>query len=116
MGWLFLDILEKPFPPQVRSDFPYKRDDGHGRLSRVLGVPLAEHLSRLKHSRTIALELLREIPIEDWRRLRHPRDEDYAVTPEWAVFHLVEHEAGHAFQISSLKARATRLFAANAHP
>jgi hypothetical protein len=28
----------------------------------------------------------------------------------------VEHEAGHAFQISSLKARATRLFAASARP
>ncbi len=116
MGWLFFDMLGKPFPPQVQSDLPYEMDDGHGRLSRVLGVPLAEHLGRLKRSRTIALETLREIPIEDWRRLRHPSDEDYEVTPEWAVFHLVEHEAGHAFQISSLKARATRLFAAGAHP
>jgi hypothetical protein len=28
------------------------------------------------------------------------------------VFHLVEHEAGHAFQISSLKARGTRMLTA----
>lgn len=115
MGWLFIDILGKPFPPQVSKDFPHKRDEGHGRLSRVLGVSLADHLGRLKRSRTIALDTLREIPIEDWRRLRHPSGEDYELTPEWAVFHLVEHEAGHAFQISSLKARATRLFAAKTH-
>lgn len=31
--------------------------------------------------------------------------------PEWAAFHLVEHEAGHAFQISSLRARGTRMLA-----
>lgn len=115
MGWLFGEILEKPFPPQVRSDFPHKGRDAQGRLPRVLGVPLAEHLGRLKRSRTIALDTLRDIPIEDWRRLRHPTGEDYEVAPEWVVFHLVEHEAGHAFQISSLKARASRLFAAKAH-
>ena len=116
MGWVFEDILGKPFSPQVRSDFPHKSRDEHGRLSRVLGVSLAEHLGRLKRSRAIALAALREIPIDEWRRLRHPTGEDYEVTPEWAVFHLVEHEAGHTFQISSLKARATRLFAAKAHP
>ncbi len=116
MGWVFMDILRMPFPPQVLSELPHKRDDGHGRLSRVLGGPLAEHLGRLKRTRAIALDTLREIPIEDWRRLRHPSDEDYELTPEWAVFHLVEHEAGHAFQISSLKARATRLFAPKARP
>ena len=65
-------------------------------------------MGRLARSRKVFLETFREIPGEEWRRLRSPEGEDYSVTPEWAVFHLVEHEAGHAFQISSLKARARR--------
>ena len=44
--------------------------------------------------------------LAEWRRLRPPvNEQNYETTPEWAVFHLIEHEAGHAFQISSLKAR-----------
>jgi hypothetical protein len=78
MSWLFEDILEEPLPPQVHSDFPHKMRDGK-RLSRVLSVPLAEHLGRFKRSRTIALDALRGIPVEDWRRLRHPSDVDSGV-------------------------------------
>ena len=70
------------------------------------------HLSRLERSRATFLEAFRGMSLGEWRRPRRPGDRaDYAVTPEWVVFHLVEHEAGHAFQISSLKARASRLFA-----
>ncbi len=110
MSWLFLDILEQKFPPQIRNDFPHEMSDGKGRLTRVLGVSLSEHCGCLKRSRVILLDALRKMSVEDWRPLRHPSDVDYAVTPEWALFHLIEHESGHAFQISSLKARATRLF------
>ena len=80
-------------------------------MARVLGVPLADHLGRLERSRAIFLDAFRGMSLDDWRRLRAPGDVDYHVTPEWAVFHLVEHEAGHAFQISALKARSARFFA-----
>jgi uncharacterized damage-inducible protein DinB len=109
MGWLFIDIKEGDLPPHVKHDFPFDTAS-NGRLTPVLQTPLAEHLRRLESSRKIFLDSLKEMSIEDWRQFRQPGDEDYAVTPEWAVFHLVEHEAGHAFQISSLKARARRLF------
>lgn len=111
MSWLFLDIFEKDFPPEVKADFQHEMADAEGRLTRVPGVPLADHLGRLERSRAIFLEKFRAISPGEWRRLRHPSDVDYAVTPEWTVFHLIEHEAGHAFQISALKARSTRLFA-----
>jgi len=106
-----IDIQEEEFPPAVRADFPYPMSDGEGRLTRVLDVPLAEHLGRLERSRAILLKAFRGMLPDEWRRPRHPGDVDYEVTPEWAVFHLVEHEAGHAFQISSLKARVARFFA-----
>lgn len=113
MGWLFGDLLLQPdFPERVKPDFPYPSRGPDKRLTPVLGESLKSHLGRLTRSREVFLETFREIPAEEWRRLRHPEGEDYAVTPEWAVFHLVEHEAGHAFQISSLKARGTRMLAA----
>jgi hypothetical protein len=81
----------------------------------VLGIPLTEHVARLDRSREVFLQEFQGISSDEWRRLRRPLDFEevnYEVTPEWAVFHLGEHEAGHAFQISSQKARGTRMLAA----
>lgn len=113
LGWLFFDIFgEQDFPADLKPEFPHDLADSSGHLTRVPGVALSEHLRRLELSRNMFLDKVRLISIEEWRRLRRPPDDvDYDVTPEWAVFHLVEHEAGHAFQISSLKRRAARFFA-----
>jgi len=118
MGWLYGDLMQMTeLPAAVRPDFPFPgREADRNHLTRVLGVPLAEHIARLDRSREVFLKELQEFTVEDWRRLRRPPDFEevnYEVTPEWAVFHLVEHEAGHAFQMRSLKARGTRLLASN---
>ena len=106
VSWLYLDMLLLPeLPPAVRADFPWAMGNGRG-LTPVPGVPLADHLARLARSRTLFLEELRRMTVEDWRRLREPGDEGYRVTPEWIVFHLVEHEAGHQYQIRSIRRRA----------
>ena len=116
VGWLFGDLKGlTELPPQVEPDFPFPSREPDGkRLTRVLGVPLAEHVARLDRSREAFLKEFQGMSPDEWRRLRRPPDFEevnYEVTPEWAVFHLVEHEAGHAFQISSLKARGTRMLA-----
>lgn len=108
MAWLYLDILEGTFPPEVKNDFPFEMVDSQKEITRVANVTLEEHLGRLARSRSLFLNAFHHITLDDWRRLRSPEDVEYEVTPEWAVFHLVEHEAGHAFQISSLKRRANR--------
>jgi uncharacterized damage-inducible protein DinB len=110
MSWLFLDILEQEFPSPVKSDFPLDMGSVEGGLTRAPNIALAEHLGRLERSRAIFLDSFRRMTLDDWRRFRSPEGVDYQMTPEWAVFHLVEHEAGHAFQISALKARARRFF------
>lgn len=111
LGWLFYDVLlQTDLPEAVKPDFPHPDRGPDGRLTPVLGVPLDVHLGRLERSRRLFLETFRDIPPAEWRRLRAPEGEDYAVTPQWAVFHLVEHEAGHAFQISALRRRAARWF------
>jgi hypothetical protein len=113
MGWLFFDLLRTELPPAVQADFPLVTVDENGRLTRVPGVPLDQHLGRLARSRAVFLDAFRGMTRTEWRRLRSTLDEqeDYEATPEWVLFHLVEHEAGHAFQISVMKKRALRVFA-----
>jgi hypothetical protein len=117
MSWLYEDVLQRDdIPPAIKPDFPFDMRESGDHLKRVLGVPLAEHVARLNRSREVSLEEFRAISLDEWRALRRPLDVEevnYEVTPEWAVFHLVEHEAGHAFQISSLKARARRFSSAS---
>ncbi len=118
MSWLYEDVMvPDKLPPALKPDFPFGTAEANGHLTSVLGVPLSEHVARLNRSRDVFLEGFRAISIDDWRRLRRPvffENVNSEVTLEWAVFHLVEHEAGHAFQISSLKARARRSFGASA--
>jgi uncharacterized damage-inducible protein DinB len=110
-SWLYMDIFEQDLPAEVKPDFPYDMADSERNLARVRGVPLADHIARLDRSRKRFLEALHGMSLNDWRRLRSPGDVEYHVTPEWAVFHLIEHEAGHAFQIRSMKRRARRALA-----
>ena len=44
--------------------------------------------------------------LDDSRDLRIPDELDYEVTPECALYHLVEHEAGHFYQMRRLQRRA----------
>jgi uncharacterized damage-inducible protein DinB len=107
ISWLFMDIFESEFPTEVRTLFPYAMATNE-RLTPVLGLSLEEHLDRLSGSRRIFLEALKGMSVDDWHRLRSPEDTSYQVTPAWVAFHLIEHEAGHAAQIRSLKARSHR--------
>ena len=52
------------------------------------------------------LDHVRRMDLTEYRRVRAPEGEHYEVTPEWVVYHLVEHEIGHAYQMRSLERRA----------
>lgn len=108
MSWLHFDLLlRQDFPPEVKSDLPFEMGSAaHKGLTHVPDIALEEHLGRLERSRAIFLEAFRGMTLDDWRRLRHFGGDADHVSPEWVVFHLVEHEAGHACQISSLRRRA----------
>lgn len=113
MGWLWGEIKERTdLPPEVEELFPWGAyEDGSRRLKRVPNIPLSEHLARLERSRAIFLREMKDMSLDEWRRLRpDPQDQEYECTPEWVVFHLVEHEAAHAGQISSLIQRGRRAF------
>lgn len=99
MSWLYEDVLLEDPPADIEVLFPASHRTEDGRLAQVPGTPLAEHLDRLERSRSRFVERVAGISAADWHTLREPPGADYACTPAWVAFHLVEHEAGHLFQI-----------------
>lgn len=109
LSWIYLDTLQMEFPEGVQALVPLQGWNDANQMAVVKGVSLEEHIARLDESRRITLSLLTEMSLEEWRRPRPPVDgKDYVSSPEWVVFHLIEHEAGHAAQISSLVRRWKR--------
>lgn len=107
MSWLYEDILLEHIPDDIAQLFPHPHRFGD-ELNPVAGEPLERHLYRLRASRERFLERMRGMSLEDWHAERVPPGVDYVCTPAWAVFHLVEHEAGHAFQIRAMRRRLGR--------
>jgi uncharacterized damage-inducible protein DinB len=95
--WLFVDVMQQEFPPDVDALLPFDVRDERGRLTLVQGVGLEEHLQRLDFIRGCLLEEFRRVSLEDYHRARH--FDQYDVTPEWVLHHLCQHEAEHRGQI-----------------
>jgi uncharacterized damage-inducible protein DinB len=104
--WLYVEVLEQPLPPEVAALFPYPTRDTHGHLTHILGFSLAEHLARLATVRALLLDVYQQMTLTDFRRARSL--EQYDVTPEWVLHHLMQHEAEHRGQLGTIRARAER--------
>lgn len=104
--WLYVEVLEQNFPPEVAALFTYPTRDDQGKLVQVLDVSLEQHLARLEQVRGLLLEAYKQMDLADFRR---PRSlPQYDVTPEWVLHHLMQHGAEHRSQIGALKAQARR--------
>jgi uncharacterized damage-inducible protein DinB len=101
--WLYAEALDnRPIPPDIEALFPLDARDEERHLSALQGVPLQEHLQRLQTVRDILLEEFKAMALEDFRRPRHFPNQ-YDVTPEWVLHHLMQHEAEHRGQIQTLR-------------
>ncbi|MEC1374962.1 DinB family protein [Heyndrickxia sp. FSL K6-6286] len=98
--WLYEEVLCTDWDPDILSLFPQDCRAEDGTLSHVEGQSLEEHLHRLSKVREVFLSHFRCMDLEDWRTPRIL--EPYDVTPEWVVYHLIEHEAHHRGQILQL--------------
>ena len=105
MDWLHDEILETPFPGPIGELLPHPMRDDTGHLAVITGDTLTHHRQRLSLSREHFLQSLVPMNERDFRRLRHLPD--YDVTPEWVIFHLIEHECKHRGHIA--ERLATRL-------
>jgi uncharacterized damage-inducible protein DinB len=104
--WLYVEVLEQPLPPEVAALFPYPTRDAGGNLTHIAGFTLDDHLRRLAAVRSLLLDVYGSMTLADFRR---PRSlEQYAVTPEWVLHHVIQHEAEHRGQLGTIRARAER--------
>lgn len=107
MSWLYEDILEgKPFPPEIDTLMKYNVREEDGKLTSVIVETLDIHLDRLLNCRQNFLSAFQGMSFDEFRRLR--KTEDYEVTPEWVIHHLMQHEAEHRGQIGEIRGVAER--------
>ncbi|OWA37967.1 damage-inducible protein DinB [Saccharibacillus sp. O16] len=100
VDWLYAEVLMMEPDSEIEAWFPIPHRDRQGQLSQVYGEDLERHTQRLAAVRGDLLERFRMVDLEDWR---HPRElPDYEVTPEWVIYHLIEHEAHHRGQIAQM--------------
>ena len=105
LDWLYVEILERPdYGPDVIALLPYEMREPAGRLMPVENENLQQHLARMSASRQLLLDALRPMTAADFYRVR--RLDPYDVTPEWVLYHLMEHEAGHRGEIGELRRQA----------
>ncbi len=102
--WLYAEILEQVYPPEIVTLFPYDDRDGHGHLTQVDGITLDQHLDRLATVRQRLLQVFHPMSLHEFRRIRQLPA--YDVTPEWVLHHLLQHEAEHRSQLGALRATA----------
>lgn len=107
LDWLYVEALENaPWPQELKELFPIEDRDDQQVLTVVRNVSLAEHLQRLDILREHLLASFREMSLEEFHR---PRTfPDYAVTPEWVLHHLIQHEVEHRGHIQMLRSLAQR--------
>ncbi|HLO11068.1 MAG TPA: DinB family protein [Pseudoneobacillus sp.] len=99
-GWLYGEVIGTDWPPEISCLFPLEGWT-NGKLAHIDGESIEEHLYRLNKVRDAFLSHFRTMNIKDWRKPRIL--EEYDVTPEWVVYHLIEHESHHRGQIFQLQ-------------
>lgn len=93
MSWLYDDALATEVPADIAALFPVDDRDEAGILRAMQGHDLDSYLSRLAMVREKLLEAYKEMTLEDYRRAKSLPQ--YDVSPEWVLYHLVEHEVEH---------------------
>lgn len=98
--WVFSDVLDRE-SDIGRDLFPADARGPEGRLSPVLSQTMAQHLDRIARTRAMVLDELRSMSADDFHRVRS-RD-DYDVSADWVVFHLIDHEVEHRVRLVALR-------------
>jgi uncharacterized damage-inducible protein DinB len=106
IDWLHTEVTEGGLPASVWEQFPYEVRDARNHLTIVTGVGLDEHWRRLDFVRGLLLDVYKPMTLADYRRPR--QFEAYAVTPEWVLHHLMQHEAGHRDELGALRGGAEK--------
>ena len=97
--WVINEILELPdYPADIKRLLPWpdREDDRH--LWRTDGQDLAVHLDRLDGIRRFVFDRLQPMTNDEFHRVREL--EAYDIAPDWAVHHVIQHEADHRSHVA----------------
>lgn len=99
-GWLYGEVLCRDWDEEIEALFP-KESWEDGRLVHFKAESIEQHIHRLQKVRDTLCFHFKKMTEIDWRTSREV--EDYHVTPEWVIHHLIEHEARHSGQVFQVK-------------
>ena len=102
-SWLYEEILQLPFPPEIEALLPYDVREANGKLTPV-NDPMPEHWNRLAQVREQLLHAFSSMSVDDFKKL-HTLPE-YDVSPMYVLHHLMQHEAEHRSQINAVAMQA----------
>lgn len=104
VNWLYDNLLQVPYPDDIKALFPQAITDETGHLAQVRGHDLAWYLGRLATARLKVHEVFKALSIEEFRAMlrRVEPDREYAMTAEAVLQHLAQHEAEHRGEIQLL--------------
>ena len=107
IDWLTGEVMAGKLDESIWEHFPHDVRDDQGRLTVVIGVNLEDHWQRLDTVRNLLLVSYKAMSLNEYHRVRHM--EQYDVTPEWVLHHLMQHEAEHRDEMISLRAAAEKV-------
>lgn len=105
-SWVSEEMLGELEAKELVPLLPWPDREGAGEggarhLSRIDGQSLDEHLVRLAAIRTYVLEALAPMTNDAFHRIRSL--DRYDVAPDWALHHVIQHEAEHRSHIAWLR-------------
>lgn len=105
-SWVTEEMLGDPEALELQPLLPWPDREGPGdggerHLSRIDGGTLEEHLARLAAIRRYVLGHLALMSNEEFHRIRAL--DRYDVAPDWALHHVIQHEAEHRSHIAWLR-------------
>ena len=103
VDWLYEEILQAPFPPEIETLLPHDVRDNAGKLTHVSDT-MQNHLDRLSSVRKNLLDNFLIMTPDEFEK---PRSlPEYDVSPIYVIHHLMQHEAEHRSQINWIGMRA----------
>lgn len=90
----------------IWEQFTESARDDHGVLSTLSAHSYEWYWQRLNHVRLLLLDAFQRMSPDDFRRPRRAGQREF--TPEWMLYHLLQHEAEHRMELRLLRTRAER--------
>jgi uncharacterized damage-inducible protein DinB len=99
--YLCMDVMGRSeYLPDLAQVLPFPVRDSAGRLTVITGETLRQHLERLAVVRRSLIAVFARMSSGQFRARRALPEWGYEISPEWALHHLMQHEAEHRGDIA----------------